>query len=336
LLEVGAGFHPDFSGRENIFLQGAVLGIKQAEIRRAFDQIVDFADIGVFIDVPVKHYSSGMFIRLAFSVALHLRTDILILDEVMAVGDAPFQQKSMSALENLVHDGRTVLFVSHSCDMVARLCNRGMLIDKGHQLYFGSADMAITHYMQMIHHLPIEASPDETDGSERKEPLAADRDLRDAPRVEGSKRHLVTRAVARAADLSPHSEFQTGDTLVIDIHCHCEDATKVYFQLSFMGMDGKRIMSVHSTHGEFALEMGGEGFARCVIPDIRLVTGEYSIMVTVGPQPDGSELSWFEHIPDALRIRVRLGSYLGGVGLQPFQGTMAQRSLWHMGAGGEG
>jgi lipopolysaccharide transport system ATP-binding protein len=131
LLEVGTGFHPDLSGRENIFLNGAVLGMPRSEIARKFDEIVAFAEVEKFLDVPVKHYSSGMYVRLAFSVAAHLEPDILIVDEVLAVGDAHFQKKCLGKMRQSQRAGRTVLFVSHNMAMITSLCSRCLLFDRG-------------------------------------------------------------------------------------------------------------------------------------------------------------------------------------------------------------
>src|ERR1700677_9988 len=127
LLEVGTGFHPELTGRENIFLNGAILGMKQAEIKRKFDQIVDFAEVEQFLDTPVKRYSSGMYVRLAFAVAAHLEPEILVVDEVLAVGDAEFQKKCLNKMGEVASGGRTVLFVSHNLSAVADLCTKALL-----------------------------------------------------------------------------------------------------------------------------------------------------------------------------------------------------------------
>src|SRR5262249_52930355 len=131
LLEVGTGFHPELTGRENIFLNGAILGMKKAEIARKFDEIVAFAEVERFIDTPVKHYSSGMYVRLAFAVAAHLETEILAVDEVLAVGDAEFQKKCLGKMGEVTSAGRTVLFVSHNMNAVEQLCQRVILLDNG-------------------------------------------------------------------------------------------------------------------------------------------------------------------------------------------------------------
>jgi lipopolysaccharide transport system ATP-binding protein len=139
LLEVGTGFHPELSGRENIFLNGSILGMARREIARKFDEIVAFAELEQFIDTPVKRYSSGMYIRLAFAVAAHLEPEILLIDEVLAVGDAAFQKKCLGKMGEIARRGRTVLFVSHNTAAMLNLCRRGILIDRG-QVMAGWAD----------------------------------------------------------------------------------------------------------------------------------------------------------------------------------------------------
>src|SRR5579864_8247767 len=139
LLEVGTGFHPDLSGRENVFLNGAILGMTKAEIRGKFDSIVAFSEIEEFIDTPVKRYSSGMYVRLAFAVAAHLEPEILIVDEVLAVGDIEFQKKCLGKLGDVSTSGRTVLFVSHNMQAISVLCNRGVFLRSGSVQYVGGA-----------------------------------------------------------------------------------------------------------------------------------------------------------------------------------------------------
>ncbi|MCX7898802.1 MAG: polysaccharide ABC transporter ATP-binding protein [Methylocystis sp.] len=148
LLEVGTGFHPELTGRENIFLNGAILGMSRAEIKRKFDQIVDFAEIDRFIDTPVKRYSSGMYVRLAFAIAAHLDPEILIVDEVLAVGDVEFQKKCLGAMRNVsTESGRTILFVSHNMRAIQDLCHSAMLIEAGAVAYRGAVKDAVTRYL---------------------------------------------------------------------------------------------------------------------------------------------------------------------------------------------
>lgn len=147
LLEVGTGFHPELTGRENIYLNGAILGMTRAEIRARFDEIVAFADVDAFLDTPVKRYSSGMSVRLAFAVAAHLEPEILIIDEVLAVGDAQFQKRCLGRIENVVTEGRTVILVSHQMDIVRRLASTVMLLDRGRLVASGATGEVITRYL---------------------------------------------------------------------------------------------------------------------------------------------------------------------------------------------
>lgn len=146
LLEVGTGFHPELSGRENIYLNGAILGMRRGEIERKFDEIVAFAEVERFLDTPVKRYSSGMYVRLAFAVAAHLEPEVLVVDEVLAVGDAAFQKKCLGKMGDVAQQGRTVLFVSHNMNAVQRLCPKSILLERGRLQEFGPSDEVITKY----------------------------------------------------------------------------------------------------------------------------------------------------------------------------------------------
>jgi lipopolysaccharide transport system ATP-binding protein len=148
LLEVGTGFHPELSGRDNVYLNGAILGMKRAEIARQFDEIVAFAEVEKFIDTPVKHYSSGMYLRLAFAVAAHLEPEILIVDEVLAVGDAQFQKKCLGRMHDAAGQGRTVVFVSHNMAAVRALCQRGILLSEGRLIRMGDTAEVVSGYLE--------------------------------------------------------------------------------------------------------------------------------------------------------------------------------------------
>jgi lipopolysaccharide transport system ATP-binding protein len=150
LLEVGTGFHQELTGRENIYLNGAILGMRRAEINRNFDEIVAFAETERFLDTPVKHYSSGMYMRLAFAVAAHLQTEILLIDEVLAVGDVAFQKRCLGKIGNLARDGRTVLFVSHDLEAVQRLCTRCILLDHGTVVEQGATPAIVAKYLSTV------------------------------------------------------------------------------------------------------------------------------------------------------------------------------------------
>ena len=164
LLEVGTGFHPELTGRENILLNGAIMGMNRREIQRKLDEIVDFSGVEKFIDTPVKRYSSGMYVRLAFAVAAHLEPDILVVDEVLAVGDAEFQKKCLGKMSDVTHDGRTVFFVSHNMTAIKSLCDRAILLDAGSLFLDDSAEKVVEHYLslnivELVSDLKIE--PDE-------------------------------------------------------------------------------------------------------------------------------------------------------------------------------
>jgi lipopolysaccharide transport system ATP-binding protein len=150
LLEVGTGFHPELTGRENIYLNGSILGMRKAEIVRKFDEIVAFAEVEEFIDTPVKRYSSGMYVRLAFAVAAHLEPEILVIDEVLAVGDAAFQKKCLGKISDVAHEGRTVLFVSHNMQAVQALCPSALLIEGGHLVMADNAKAVVSRYLASI------------------------------------------------------------------------------------------------------------------------------------------------------------------------------------------
>ena len=143
LIEVGAGFHPDLTGRENVYLNGAILGMSESQIRAKFDEIVDFSEIEQFIDTEVKFYSSGMFLRLAFAVAVHTEPDVFLVDEILSVGDEPFQKKCLTRIRTLRDEGRTLVIVSHELDMVAKLCERAVMLEHGKIVADGAADHVV-------------------------------------------------------------------------------------------------------------------------------------------------------------------------------------------------
>ncbi|MDP9131986.1 MAG: ABC transporter ATP-binding protein [Nitrospirota bacterium] len=156
LLEVGTGFHPELTGRDNVYMSGAILGMKRQEIARKFDEIVAFAEVEQFIDTPVKHYSSGMYVRLGFSVLAHMDPDILIVDEVLAVGDVRFQKKCMGKMEDVGQQGRTVILVSHDMPAITRMCKRAILLNKGEVVQEGAAHDVVNHYLHAGHIKPCE------------------------------------------------------------------------------------------------------------------------------------------------------------------------------------
>ncbi|MDP1569814.1 MAG: polysaccharide ABC transporter ATP-binding protein [Vicinamibacterales bacterium] len=208
LLEVGTGFHPELTGRENVFLNGAILGMGRAEIHRKFDAIVDFAEVERFIDTPVKYYSSGMYVRLAFAVAAHLEPEILIVDEVLAVGDAKFQKKCLGKIGEVAQGGRTVLFVSHNMAAVQRLCTTAALLEKGRLVFRGEPRAAVARYLSDEGRVRYIAA------SAKTEPYVAEAELVDA---QGGPlpRPVITepiglRATIHLPDAAPGTRFGIG------------------------------------------------------------------------------------------------------------------------------
>ena len=170
LLEVGTGFHPDLTGRENIFLNGAILGMKQQEIKRQFDEIVSFAGIEKFLDTPVKRYSSGMYVRLGFAIAAHLEPEILIVDEVLAVGDSEFQKKCLGKMKDVSNSGRTILFVSHNSTAIQGLCNKAAFLQKGSLVKYGEVGEVLHDYMTSISKFQLQQNwetPDNAPGNDQ-------------------------------------------------------------------------------------------------------------------------------------------------------------------------
>ncbi len=165
LLEVGTGFHPELTGRENIFLNGAILGMQKSEIVKHFDAIVDFAGISRFIDTPVKRYSSGMYVRLGFAIAAHLEPEILVVDEVLAVGDADFQKKSIGKMRDVSNSGRTLIFVSHNLSAVQGLCNKGAYLRSGELVKFGKIDEVVNEYVKNVSKFHLTQNWDDIDNA---------------------------------------------------------------------------------------------------------------------------------------------------------------------------
>ena len=170
LIATGAGFHPQISGRDNVYLNAAILGMSEAETKRKFDQIVDFADIGKFLDTPVGHYSSGMFSRLGFAVAVHTDSDIFLMDEVLAVGDRPFKRKCLARMQEIRDEGRTMFYVSHAAGSVRKMCDRVLVLDSGKLAFDGDVDEGI----RFLHYDDEEENPQEDSEQDSDEELGAD------------------------------------------------------------------------------------------------------------------------------------------------------------------
>lgn len=319
LLEVGTGFHPDLTGRENVFMSGVLLGLRRQEIAAKFDEIVDFSGIEPFIDVPVKRYSSGMYVRLAYAVASLLRSDILILDEVMAVGDAAFREKSQENIEKIASDGCTVLFVSHNARAVTAMCTAGMILDSGECVFRGSAKDAVAAYLRKVHHY-------DTDEAVNNE-AATFHDLTNAPRLTGDK-HVLQWVSTHRADGTPANRFNTGESVIVRIGYDGISVPSPYFAVLFQNEFAERVATVHSTHSAGRFEWGRAGVVECCIDDLRLGEGTFRLMVDFGNYGGSrAALTSLDCVPNAAPIHVDLAGYLAGIGLDAYQGAV-HRSSW--------
>ena len=329
LLEVGTGFHPDLSGRENVFMSGALLGIPQTTIKAKFDEIVDYSGIEQFIDVPVKRYSSGMYVRLAFAVTSLLQSDILILDEVMAVGDAGFREKSQNRIEQMANDGRTILFVSHNIQAIRSICKSGIMLSGGRIEKEGSITEVSTHYLRHV-------SAFSTQGK-----IVRDMDpfvpLTDHPGFEDDrKQRIITSIETRDRNGQPSRLFKSGDPLTIRIGYENLDHTNdPYFSLLFSNDAGERIMMLHTSHQSGRHHLAPSGVVECRIDDLRLVSGIYGISIDTGINLSPVRASSRDAVRNATQIEVDVADYLGDRGLSANQGYLAQKSRWQMTADSE-
>ncbi|CAH1662222.1 ABC transporter domain-containing protein [Hyphomicrobiales bacterium] len=265
LLEVGTGFHPELTGRENIFLSGAVLGMKQAEVKRRFDEIVEFSEIAKFLDTPVKRYSSGMYVRLAFGVAAHLEPDILILDEVMAVGDSGFQAKSQKKLDSLAKEGRTVLFVSHSMAAVRGVCDTALLLDAGRAGPKQAVESAVRKYLNTTIKRRTASLPIITDDIVLVD-MNVTQDTRNHMDFVGEEQIAVSIEVEV---LTPIDDLRLGFYIkTIDGHVIARalfddwDVEKSRFPMGHFVLEGI-IPANLLVHGEYIFEVHGSRFGTC-------------------------------------------------------------------------
>ncbi len=261
LLEVGTGFHPELTGRENIYLNGAILGMSRADIRRRFDEIVAFAELEDFLDTPVKRYSSGMYMRLAFSVAAHLEPDVLVVDEVLAVGDAAFQKKCLGKMATVAGEGRTVLFVSHNIGAVTRLCSRALLLDSGRVLEDGPAVEVTGAYLE-------EAVG--RGGERRWLP-------HEAPGTDGLK---LTSIIVRRGDGQPAGTVEVGDRIRLELGYRVS-RPGLSFRCSVMFfMRGVCAFTSMETT-EDAKEAVGTYYSEVSVPPHLLAEGQYVVWVSI-------------------------------------------------------
>ncbi len=278
LLEVGTGFHPELTGRENIYLNGAILGMRRAEIARSFDAIVDFSGVAAFLDTPVKRYSSGMYVRLAFAVAAHLETEILLVDEVLAVGDAEFQRKCLGKMQTVVREGRTVLFVSHNMAAVKSLCQRAVLLDGGRVLRDGPVDEVVDAYLSS-------ATPIAEDG----------RISDDAPRA-GSGGARFRRVMVSAGDGRQGPEIYMGEplrlSLELDVDTPIPDAV---IEVGLSTLDGTRVASMFSVdEGRTPTELTPGRWSIQLDVTATLLPRMYAVDVGLHRASYGATVDWVE------------------------------------------
>ena len=311
LLEVGTGFHPELTGRENIFLNGAILGMRKAEIRRHFDEIVAFAEVERFLDTPVKHYSSGMYVRLAFAVAAHLNPEILVVDEVLAVGDLAFQKKCLGKMGEVSRGGRTVLFVSHNMAAVENLCSRGVVLHCGELEFDGTSKDAIQYYLNSLSTRSGTGHIVELDG-------VGERTSRQGP--------WLKRMDFLTGDDEPLNEgLPIGSRLKMRVHFELPKATSNFnIGIGFSNSYGQRIFTAHTAFEpeRWEDERFGVQTLSCDIPSFTLTPGEYAVKVWL--EVNSSEA---DSIEDAVKLRV-LDSDFYGTGRVPWNGTFVLKHHW--------
>lgn len=265
LLEVGTGFHPELTGRENVYLNGTILGMTKREVDNKFDEIVDFSGVEKFIDTPVKRYSSGMKVRLAFAVAAFMEPEILLVDEVLAVGDATFQNKCIGKMSEVSKQGRTVLFVSHNMPAVANLCERVIILDSGKVKLDTDPDTAIREYFESM------------------SIFSKTEDFSKVPRISG---HSPVIQKIKFFDKKGNSisSVQTGDSLTVRIYyTHSDKLKNAHFGLIFETLMGIKVFWVHSRMQRGTLpDLSSSGIIECQIPRLPLVAGTYFLSVGCG------------------------------------------------------
>jgi lipopolysaccharide transport system ATP-binding protein len=294
LLEVGTGFHPELTGRENIFLNGAILGMTKAEVRKKFDEIVAFSEIEKFIDTPVKRYSSGMYVRLAFAVAAHLDPEILVVDEVLAVGDAAFQKKCLGKMGAVAKEGRTVLFVSHNMGAVRNLCQHGIVLRSGREAFQGTANDAVDFYL-------LKSGEANTTTWERSTP----------PPHPGTGANVFFQ---RAWMNMPEEGFSTDTPLEFRFCVKANHAVEnCRINATIANLDETPIGSVSSIHF-FPIREGEEKILRFAVKDHHLALGTYRISFSLGTGNFQTQQRDFEVLVNPFQFKVTKFSGCGATG----------------------
>ena len=298
LLEVGTGFHPELTGRENIFLNGAILGMKRSEIERKFDEIVAFAEVEKFIDTPVKRYSSGMFLRLAFAVAAHLEPEVLVVDEVLAVGDASFQKKCLGKMSDVANAGRTVLFVSHNMGAIQGLCGRAIWLSGGKIVGQGEANQIVAEYMEMV-------------GQEI-----------DTPATDSSAALSIRKVHLRNKSGEITSNFAFGSSMAVEIHYHArERIEQPYFWISVSSKFGPIFAASMLLDGKRPDHLEGDGSVTCVFENLTLLPQIYHISMGVR---DADGVNALVNSTDVGIFQVTTSANELG-----FRGELAETMAWH-------
>lgn len=266
LLELGAGFHPDLTGRENIYLNGSILGLSRAQIRRKLDAIIDFAELECFIDVPVKHYSSGMYVRLGFSVAVNTEPEILLVDEVLAVGDAAFQRKCLDRINDLRRRGVTILFVSHSAETVRSICPRVLWLENGRLVSDGTAESVVTHYLTHTWATDAGRARPETEDDRRW----------------GSGQVQIVGVRLLSGDGQEKQLFHVGEPLAVEMRYQTANRVeRPVFGLAIHRADGTHVAGPNTRFaGHDIPYIEGEGTIRYTVPSVPLLEGMYYLSVS--------------------------------------------------------
>ena len=310
LLEVGTGFHPELTGRENIFLNGAILGMSKSEITKQFDAIVEFAEVEQFLDTPVKRYSSGMYVRLAFAVAAHLNPEILIIDEVLAVGDAEFQKKCLGKMQDVAASGRTVLFVSHNMAAIQQLCSKALLLQSGQLSKQGLTEDVVSDYMSDSYH--------SEDG---------DFDLSYHPARSSKHEAIIRRVNLYSANGYPSSRFLPEDSLIIEMTIEPTGSIREpRVAVAIEDGYGRRLFTLASYFEKGFLD-NIETFSRvrCILPKINLGSGRYLISVSVSDKYRGM----LDSVDNAAWLEVDWNNSFGnGEPYHPVYGPMLVSSRW--------
>lgn len=311
LLEVGTGFHPELTGRENIFLNGAILGMSRSEVRSKFDEIVTFSGIEKFVDTPVKRYSSGMFVRLAFSVAAHLEPEILLVDEVLAVGDAQFQKMCIDKMNSIVKEGRTILFVSHQMECIANLCSRVLHLEKGRIKAGGTAREIIEHYLSSCR-------------STAAVPLKNRKDRRGRGHIKFTDTWVEDKSGSRSA------RAQSGRplTIVAEYVSDYKTPVDVRVAIALNASNGIQLtdLSNSSAGNVFKGLFPERGLIKCRIPELPLNMGNYTYNLFLSV---GSEMEDF--ILDAGAFDVEAGDFFNsGVTVDKRQGMVLIKQNWEI------